>query len=598
MLLFGEWGCGKTWYINRVLIPAIRLLDVMKDRHVVYVSLNGKKSSESIMMDVAQQVFAAHVNPLSWWNPKRWLVALRPTVRPALDRIDHWTADAASVLMDNFSLYGAEAYIRSRRPVIVLDDFERLQDHVTEHEILGVINHLSEHMQLHVIVIANIVEAEKRMENLSILLEKVFGWRFEIRSDVRSFIAHEIETVRIRKTKAFLLQRMTEIRGIFDKMEAINLRSIKMAFRHFATIDAVLVQELPEKDLAKFSEGRMQVLRRIFAGTLMTRMGKITCAEVLELIAHRMLFWADANDPEKQAKKEQSKKLIETYLDDKVTFTDDQFRFIAQLIDAGRLDRDGILKMCRHCIGADRSPEIKDIESLTTDNFLRLTDEGYRATVARCFEHLTLGHIRDPESFRTLGRNLIYHARRDLIGKTVSEIIEMINEAARNTAFLYDREKVDQWLSSPGPVWDEDDRQMVSAITNRIREQDTADGLAEANQWIAQGIIPFITWACDMNARRYRTAVFAYTKPNEFWSGFFQLPNNERSDASAMLRSRLAHVTHTGRLPEEEMEWIRNSLEYLKGIPDSSQSPVSRVHKDHIINDLMKALPEEGTPRR
>lgn len=145
ILIDGEWGAGKTFFVKEQLLD--RLKQCLNDTTIYYVSLYGVSSSQQIM----DEIYSARQNQLlqEKFGDKNG------------DKIGkgiYFTSKLLSAGMKYFNIEKEDLpklseIIELKKMVIVFDDLERCEMEINQ--TLGVINSLTEHNDIKTIIIAN-----------------------------------------------------------------------------------------------------------------------------------------------------------------------------------------------------------------------------------------------------------------------------------------------------------------------------------------------------------------------------------------------------------------------------------------------------------
>lgn len=166
ILLDGEWGSGKTYFVENILLDKIskHIENSAKYKSIVYVSLYGIKN----IQDVASKIyFAAIAN-----NKKSKAIS---KASPIITGILKGTNINISVSDIGTSL---SSFINISKYVLLIDDLERCNCDVSA--VMGLLNNFVEHSSTKVIIIANEKEIEKNpkgldsLECIAALNEKVY----------------------------------------------------------------------------------------------------------------------------------------------------------------------------------------------------------------------------------------------------------------------------------------------------------------------------------------------------------------------------------------------------------------------------------------
>lgn len=157
IMIDGEWGCGKTYYIKESLIGAIEDHENQKTSNneeykvhqVIYISLYGMKSIDEISKQVFMKSYLSKAENTTGLGKAG--VKVVGTVLPALfDVINNKIGTSLSV--DNVS-DNIEKFLPARDKIFIFDDLERCDCPINE--ILGYINSFVEQDSLKVILVAN-----------------------------------------------------------------------------------------------------------------------------------------------------------------------------------------------------------------------------------------------------------------------------------------------------------------------------------------------------------------------------------------------------------------------------------------------------------
>lgn len=160
VMIDGEWGAGKTYFLRHSLIEIMKNMDsAEKKRRYAYVSLYGLKSINEISREILFQYFGQK-------NRKRMETA-NNAIKTASSII---TASLGGVNIDLSKGKRELLKINVHNWIICFDDLERCC--LPINEVLGYINHFVEHNNCKVIVIAN--EKEIGRNTLSQNLEKKY----------------------------------------------------------------------------------------------------------------------------------------------------------------------------------------------------------------------------------------------------------------------------------------------------------------------------------------------------------------------------------------------------------------------------------------
>lgn len=253
LMVSGEWGCGKTYHIEKVIIPTLR----QEGWNPVKVSLFGIESVNEIPLRIADNYKRAESDKgerTEKEKKKSCLPSLRKdkvgkaVVKGAqLVSSISWLesfVDVKTLVVNNSGLL--YKLIPTEKTVIILDDMERVIDTIDVHTLLGAINDLVEQRGYKVIVIANNSYMQQKGEAKLVFKEKVIEKTLVYEPDVVSIFKELCEKDYSSPfTKFMTAQKAVEVidpsypsykedKGL--QVELHNIRILKFSLAHFNKI--------------------------------------------------------------------------------------------------------------------------------------------------------------------------------------------------------------------------------------------------------------------------------------------------------------------------------------------------------------------------
>lgn len=252
-MVSGEWGCGKTYHIEKVIIPTLR----QEGWYPVKVSLFGIESVNEIPLRIAdnyKQVESdkgertekeKNKSKLCGWGKKmvRKVVAKGVQLASSISWLERYV-DVKTLVGNNSGLL--YKLIPTENTVIILDDIERVIHTIDVHTLLGVINNLVEQRGYKVIVIANNSYMQQKDEAKLVFKEKVIEKTLVYEPDVVSIFKELCEKDYSSPfTKFMTAQKAVEVIDPSypsykeDKclqVELHNIRILKFSLAHFNKI--------------------------------------------------------------------------------------------------------------------------------------------------------------------------------------------------------------------------------------------------------------------------------------------------------------------------------------------------------------------------
>lgn len=253
LMVSGEWGCGKTYHIEKVIIPTLR----QEGWNPVKVSLFGIESVNEIPLRIADNYKRAESDKgertekeknksrLCGWGKEKVgkVVAKGTQFASSISWLESFV-DVKTLVGNNSGLL--YKLIPTENTVIILDDIERVINTIDVHTLLGVINDLVEQRGYKVIVIANNSYMQQKGEAKLVFKEKVIEKTLVYEPDVVSIFKELCGKGYSSPFTAFMTaQKAVEVidpsypsykedKGLL--IELHNIRILKFALAHFSKI--------------------------------------------------------------------------------------------------------------------------------------------------------------------------------------------------------------------------------------------------------------------------------------------------------------------------------------------------------------------------
>ena len=253
LMVSGEWGCGKTYHIEKVIIPTL----LQEGWNPVKVSLFGIESVNEIPLRIADNYKRAESDKgertekeknksrLCGWGKEKVgkVVAKGAQFASSISWLESFV-DVKTLVGNNSGLL--YKLIPTENTVIILDDIERVINTIDVHTLLGVINDLVEQRGYKVIVIANNSYMQQKGEAKLVFKEKVIEKTLVYEPDVVSIFKGLCEKDYSSPfTKFMTAQKAVEVidpsypsykedKGL--QVELHNIRILKFSLAHFNKI--------------------------------------------------------------------------------------------------------------------------------------------------------------------------------------------------------------------------------------------------------------------------------------------------------------------------------------------------------------------------
>lgn len=239
VLLTGEWGCGKTYFVKKWLED----LEQRKEDYSVtpiYISLFGISSIPALIEKVNKTL-----SPLMY-NLEKCSKKLLQIAGKIVLKYDGAIADMNEAKLayeinpiDLLSIKDADNSVLSTQYVLfVFDDIERCK--IVPEELMGFFDLCLEQLGCRLVVLKGRDDAQtdEWLKIMSAYQEKIFSREFEILPDVQSAILHFVNELSVThpKSSAYFNEHVDEIKSIFECSKCCNLRSLRHGIRAFAEI--------------------------------------------------------------------------------------------------------------------------------------------------------------------------------------------------------------------------------------------------------------------------------------------------------------------------------------------------------------------------
>jgi|TARA_R100000687_G_scaffold17619_1_gene14318 hypothetical protein len=238
VMIAGEWGCGKTWFIKS-LLTELRT----KNRNLVatYVSVAGMRETSQVDEALFHELYPALDDPKIRLLGKVASGLIRTTMSIDLEK-EFGSESSTGKAMRSSKL---DTDLHSN--IIVFDDFERCQ--IDSVELLGYVNRFVETLGCKVILICNedkVVDTSRSLETgtpvpqYADVKEKVVGSTLKVRSEIATAVKTFINELPSSKAKDALNNNDHDLKVIFNQDGKSNLRALRHSIYDFGRFTKVL----------------------------------------------------------------------------------------------------------------------------------------------------------------------------------------------------------------------------------------------------------------------------------------------------------------------------------------------------------------------
>lgn len=207
IMLEGEWGCGKTYYVKNELKQDVENKFAQKGGcKLFYVSLYGVNNEKEIYSRILQSQF-------KFLGNKAVKVGTSCLSKYLKEKLNF---DIGLEVLSNFTAIG-------KNNLIVFDDLERIGNGILTNEVLGLINYFIEHENRKVLIVCN----ENKASDFKDIKEKTIRYSLKYSVSVSDIFEQILRGKCLNKDyKQYLIQEKDFIVEIFNRAGCRNLRTL------------------------------------------------------------------------------------------------------------------------------------------------------------------------------------------------------------------------------------------------------------------------------------------------------------------------------------------------------------------------------------
>ncbi|MCX2585949.1 hypothetical protein [Pedobacter sp. MR22-3] len=233
LLLTGDWGSGKTYYIKNILFPKIEADTGIKS---IIVSLYGVTDKNSI----ANKVLFAYLDKVGKNNP----LSVATLAKGAHNALESFTWLKKFVDVNKLFVGSGEDLFRllpKEGLLICFDDLERLSDKINTEDFLGMVNELVENKGNKVLIIANEGLIDGGIKFKEKTIEKTIHFTNDL-SSIFDSITTSYDDIDFKnylnQNKNYIIASLNPVQEDEEEEKKLsvlfaNIRTLKFAIEHF-----------------------------------------------------------------------------------------------------------------------------------------------------------------------------------------------------------------------------------------------------------------------------------------------------------------------------------------------------------------------------
>ncbi len=561
VLLKGEWGCGKTWFIKNFIKKADK-----SEKRFLYISLYGIKTISEIDDLIFQQLHpilgSKAVTLLG--SVLKGAIRLGVPLELSGDQKNDATLNAQLKGFKIQDIIGKNF----KNKVLIFDDLERSNLEIDQ--VLGYINNFIEHDGLHVILIANEDEIDKKYTDdqrnrYRLIKEKVIGRTFHVNYDLDSALNLFIDNIKEEQLRIFLEKRKQIIKEIFNKAGYNNLRHLQQSLWDFESFYRELTSKFQENE--DLIEGLFRVH---FPLSIEIKKGEII-SEDIKKIGTRLLryFRKSISKKDEDEKAEKIDQICDKYNIDEIILPAE---FWYQLFDKGFVSSDQIQSSLNNS-SFFRDETTEDWVKLW--HFMDLEDEEIERLLKEIERKWKNREYKDPGIILHLVGIFLHLSTESLYPKSKEEIITEAKEyidSLKEEGTLKAYYKSEFFRTPYKEYWgglgfysrdDEEFEQIKQYLLQKIREsywEDLPQKAEELLNLLLEDLDEFlnkIIFSNDSEENYINIPIFAYMDPQEFYNKFLCLKNSEKRKLINNIKERYHALTIKSDLLKEKQFWSR-----------------------------------------
>lgn len=580
VLLNGEWGCGKTWFIQQYI-------DKHKESEkFLNISIFGTRSLEEIDFKIFQACHPLLSSKAMIFAGSIMKGILKSGIKVDFDISDS-SSGSATASLDKLSIFSLEKDLANR--ILVIDDVERSSIPITD--FLGFINHLLDRCKLKVILIANEREI---LENKNLnadsrytrLKEKVVGKSFEITSELESALEHFLDSIGNEKLKKILKDNKEIILQTYGELGIFNMRLLKYSISDFVRFYEFLDSCFLRKEILE------EVIKQFFLISILTKKGMFLEREIKSVLQIRYNFSTNNTEDDKIGN---CKKLFPELNKYWYPIPADQ---IQQFFQFGTVDKQILEEHIK------RSVYFEDENTpswIKLWNFFRLDDPVFDELTTEVIGDLEQSRYEDVYEIIQVTGMCLFFISEDFISNNSLEIIDWgkknVSELQKKGKINFDINEEFRIESSHGYVYlglEIEDFQKFLRWT-RTKLQDIA---LEALPAFANSLLAEMSKSTDLFCKKlYYSDVYPnyseipilkHMKTLDFKTAFVKLPTTSKKTVCDSLDKRFKHGNISKLLAEKQ--WLIELKELFIKEPLGNLKIAKYIIKKHLIPTIEFAV--------
>jgi len=588
ILLRGEWGCGKSWFIKNYLKG--------KSVEHLYISLNGISNFQEIEDSIFQQLHPVLSSKGMKVAGKILKGLLKTAIHIDIDGDGKKDANVSSSIPD----INLGDYLKNiNDKIIIFDDLERCSINIKD--IMGYINQYVEVSGLKVIILSNENEIIKKTDSddelktakiYKEIKEKVIGKSFDIVSDFESALNYFIEQLTNDKVKKTLIDKKYLISELYVTAGYNNLRHLKQTILDFERF----IELIPDKSWKK-NDLIEHIIKLYFSISFELKKGGITENEISKL------FLVDNFSNNSQKEKTATQKIREKYSVFNLYYHPINFNLLINFFRFGTADKKQIEASINSSIYYQKENTLTWIKLW---RYYDLDDLIFEKYTEEILKNLKKKKINNRYEILQIVGMLLNFSDSNLISLNKEQIInqgrECLETIKKEGNLKLNPNEEYPSNSSNGLTYQSLNRQefkdfllLASKMANDSQIEDLprkAKGLLKKLEESVNEFGEQITLTNSRNNLYFETPIFSHIEPTEIAKSILKLNNKDKKDFSYFIEERYKHHQFNKKLVAE-LNILIELNEILNKEKDNKKGKISGlIIQNVILKSLERSISE------
>ena len=232
VLVKGDWGCGKTFLVKKILNETYG--KKYKD-NVIWISVYGLSSIQQLRQKLIEKIYPFLSNKITKFALSTVKAGLKASTTIDFNK-DGYEDLFIDFIIPNFESDENGKKIKTKK-ILILDDIERCSIPITE--IFGFFAEEIIEKNLKAIFISNDekIKDTQEQDDYKSIKEKIIGMEFKIVPNVTEAVKSFIKELRLEHGETILTEKSL---NVLSTLKFENLRSVRQAFVHISQIFEII----------------------------------------------------------------------------------------------------------------------------------------------------------------------------------------------------------------------------------------------------------------------------------------------------------------------------------------------------------------------